>query len=96
MPRILLPWYNKVLGRRRRRGGCGWKEVNFREEMEQGLPQPMQPMMMPVAFPLRLWQRKGKECKCVGTNCVLVKIFFPHFPLRDEYYLVHDGASEYK
>ena len=55
MPRILLPWYNKVLGRRRRRGGCGWKEVNFREEMEQGLPQSV---MMPVAFPLLLWQKK--------------------------------------
>ena len=39
--------------------GCGWKKVNFREEMDQRLPQPM---IMPIAFPhLRLlWWKKEK------------------------------------
>ena len=42
--------------------GCGWKKVNFREEMDQRLPQPM---IMPIAFPhLRLlWWKKEKLCK---------------------------------
>ena len=63
--------------------GCGWKKVNFREEMDQRLPQPM---IMPIAFPhLRLlwWKNSAKILRISVsqfqnepyTDCIVYETF---------------------